>query len=119
MIIDAHQHFWQLSKPFDYAWLDNPDLERIKRDYLPADLKTHLDNAGVDRSVFVQTQHNVEENRWDRTALMRAAPDESGVVAYRGPGYRSKQLTNYYRLGDELARDRKIRFRTAHQFFVQ
>ena len=20
--IDAHQHFWQLSQPFDYGWLD-------------------------------------------------------------------------------------------------
>ncbi|SVA92617.1 uncharacterized protein METZ01_LOCUS145471, partial [marine metagenome] len=22
-MIDAHQHFWQLSQPFDYAWLDS------------------------------------------------------------------------------------------------
>jgi len=63
MKIDAHQHFWQLGR-FDYAWLDAPTLEPIRRDFLPADLKPLLDHCGIDRSIFVQTQHNVEENRW-------------------------------------------------------
>ncbi|MBT4902676.1 MAG: amidohydrolase, partial [Verrucomicrobia bacterium] len=54
-MIDAHQHFWQLSQPFDYAWLDSPDLEAIRRDYLPSDLKPHLDATGVRQSIFVQT----------------------------------------------------------------
>ena len=63
-MIDAHQHFWQRSQPFDYAWLENPDLAVIRRDYLPGDLKPHLDGTGVQQSIFVQTQHNVEENRW-------------------------------------------------------
>ena len=36
----------------------------VRRDYLPSDLLPHLQNTGVDASVFVQTQHNVEENRW-------------------------------------------------------
>lgn len=63
-VIDAHQHFWQLSQPFDYQWLDTPGLEPIRRDFLPADLAPRLEAAGVQRSVFVQTQHNVAENRW-------------------------------------------------------
>ena len=63
MVIDAHQHFWELGR-FDYGWLDAEPLEAIRRTYLPADLKTHLDATGVDKSIFVQTQHNVEENRW-------------------------------------------------------
>jgi L-fuconolactonase len=62
--IDAHQHFWQLSKPFNYGWLDNPQLAAIRRDFLPQDLKPHLTATGVERSIFVQTQHNVMENRW-------------------------------------------------------
>jgi L-fuconolactonase len=49
-MIDAHQHFWQLSKPFDYAWLDDPNLAAIRRDYLPADLKPHLDAAGMQQT---------------------------------------------------------------------
>ena len=63
-VIDAHQHFWQLSQPFEYGWLDTPGLEPIRRDFLPEDLAKLLGAAGVDRTVFVQTQHNLEENRW-------------------------------------------------------
>ena len=32
LVIDAHQHFWQLDKPFDYEWLRTPGLEKICRD---------------------------------------------------------------------------------------
>ena len=62
-VIDAHHHFWQLGR-FDYGWLDAQPLEPIRRTYLPEDLQPQLDAAGVDKSIFVQTQHNVEENRW-------------------------------------------------------
>ncbi|MFK7822244.1 MAG: amidohydrolase [Planctomycetaceae bacterium] len=62
--IDAHQHFWQHSQPFDYSWQDGDVMAPIRRDYLPVDLLPHLQNTGIDASVFVQTQHNVEENRW-------------------------------------------------------
>lgn len=63
-LIDAHQHFWQLSQPFNYAWLDAPELAAIRRDYLPEDLLPHLQATGIQQSIFVQTQHNTEENRW-------------------------------------------------------
>jgi L-fuconolactonase len=62
--IDAHQHFWQLSRPFDYAWLDAPALAPIRRDFLPEHLAPHLQAAGVRRSVFVQTVHTIDETRW-------------------------------------------------------
>lgn len=64
MKIDAHQHFWQLDQPFDYQWLDKPELAKIRRNYLPEDLKIHLDQCGITSSIFVQTQHNLAENRW-------------------------------------------------------
>lgn len=63
-IIDAHQHFWQLSQPFDYGWLDAPANAPIRRDYLPEHLAPLIQAAGADRTVFVQTQQNVAENRW-------------------------------------------------------
>lgn len=63
MIIDAHQHFWKLGL-FDTSWLQTTEHQPIRRDFLPPDLKTRIDAAGVDRTVFVQTQHNLEENRW-------------------------------------------------------
>ncbi len=63
MIIDAHQHFWQLPM-FDMEWLKTPEHAPINKSFLPADLESQLKQAGVDQSIFVQTQHNVEENRW-------------------------------------------------------
>lgn len=79
--IDSHQHFWQLSQPFDYRWLDAPANAPIKRDYLPEHLFSHLQAAGIERSIFVQTQHNVAENRW---ALGLAERHEflAGVVGW-------------------------------------
>lgn len=62
-VIDAHQHFWELGR-FGYDWLNEPPLEPIRRTYLPTDLRTHLQAANVDKSVFVQTQHNLEETDW-------------------------------------------------------
>ena len=64
MKIDAHQHFWQHSLPFDYSWQDAEPLAQIRRDYLPEDLAPLIREVGMERTVFVQTQHNVEENRW-------------------------------------------------------
>lgn len=65
MKIDAHQHFWDLSRSeFDYSWTDTDTNRAINKTFLPATLKPHLDKCGIDKSVFVQTQHNVEENRW-------------------------------------------------------
>ncbi|MDP6553099.1 MAG: amidohydrolase family protein [Pirellulaceae bacterium] len=63
-VIDAHQHFWQLDQPFDYRWLETPGLEPIRRDFLPEDLADRIAKVGVDRTVIVQTQHNIDESRW-------------------------------------------------------
>ncbi len=64
MIIDAHQHFWKLDLPFDYEWLREPQHEKICRDFMPVDLLPQLVDAGVTKTVFVQTQHSADENRW-------------------------------------------------------
>ena len=80
MIIDAHQHFWKRGL-FDTRWLETPRHEPICRDFLPADLEPLLKTAGVDYSVFVQTQHDTEENLW---ALREADlyPFIAGVVGW-------------------------------------
>jgi L-fuconolactonase len=62
-VIDTHQHFWELSR-FEYPWMAGADLDPLRRDYLPADLEPLLRPAGVDRTIFVQAQHDVEESRW-------------------------------------------------------
>jgi L-fuconolactonase len=80
MKIDAHQHFWRLDQ-FNAAWLDQPLLRKIRRNYLPADLKPHLDATGIEKSIFVQTQHDLDENRW---ALKLAEENDflAGVVGW-------------------------------------
>lgn len=88
MVIDSHQHFWQLGLPFEYGWLREERHRRICRDYLPVDLEPHLRAAGVDRTVFVQTQHNPEETRW-ALGLAEEYSFIAGVVGWvdlRAPG---------------------------------
>jgi L-fuconolactonase len=83
MIIDAHQHFWDRSHSdvFNHAWLEVPEHAAIDRSFLPRDLKPLIDSAGVERTVLVQTQHDLEENRW---ALGLAEKHEwiAGVVGW-------------------------------------
>ncbi|HEU4711456.1 MAG TPA: amidohydrolase family protein [Pyrinomonadaceae bacterium] len=62
VIIDAHQHFWQLQR-FDYPWMSS-DLEILYRDYLPYDLEPELAKNGVGQTVLVQASNSVAESRW-------------------------------------------------------
>lgn len=80
MIVDAHHHFWKLDLPFEYGWLRTPQHTPICRDYLPADLVPHLKHTGVQKTVFVQTQHNVEENRW----VLKLAEQNSFIAGVVG-----------------------------------
>ena len=78
--IDAHQHFWQLGR-FDYGWLDAPQLNAIRRSYLPDDLRPLLETQGVQYSIFVQTQHNEAETQWVLD-LAETHPFIAGVVGW-------------------------------------
>jgi L-fuconolactonase len=62
-VIDSHQHFWDISR-FDYPWMKGQELEPLRRNYLPEDLEPLLEPAGVERTILVQAQHNLEESRW-------------------------------------------------------
>ena len=65
MIVDSHHHFWDRSlAQFDYSWQESDAMSAICKTYLPKDLKPHLKKTGVDKTVFVQTQHNIQENDW-------------------------------------------------------
>ena len=81
LVIDSHQHFWQLDNPFDYAWLEPDYHTPIRRDFLPSDLEPHLKQIGVDRTVFVQSQHNTEETRW-ALSLAKQVDFIAGVVGW-------------------------------------
>ncbi len=50
--IDAHQHFWRLSRG-DYGWL-TPALAPIYRDFMPSDLAPMLERHSIEGTVLVQ-----------------------------------------------------------------
>ena len=62
MRIDAHQHFWRYSAA-EYPWI-GPGMERLARDYLPADLAPLLEAGGIAGCVAVQARQSLEETRW-------------------------------------------------------
>ena len=78
--IDAHQHFWQRGR-FKDAWLDEPKHKPISGSFLPDALAPLLHWNGIDGSVFVQTQHDVAENRW-ALDLAKKHPFILGVVGW-------------------------------------
>src|SRR5437870_9231596 len=62
MIIDSHQHFWQLSRG-DYAWL-TPKLKPLYRDFFPQDLQPYLAKSGIDGTILVQAAATMEETQF-------------------------------------------------------
>src|SRR3954468_9396514 len=79
MRIDAHQHFWDLSR-FDYPWMP-PGDSPLRRNYLPGDLAPILEQHRFDGSIAVQATAVLGETWW---LLELAAECETlrGVVAW-------------------------------------
>jgi L-fuconolactonase len=78
-VIDAHQHVWDLALA-PYPWL-GPHVEQINRTFGFEELRPHLQRAGVDSTVLVQSADNAAD-----TALMldvaAGNPEVAAVVAY-------------------------------------
>jgi L-fuconolactonase len=79
MIIDAHQHFWQLSRG-DYGWL-TPEAGGLYRDYLPDDLAPLLEEHDVGATVLVQAAPTEAETHF-LLGLAREHPFVAGVVGW-------------------------------------
>lgn len=79
MIIDSHQHFWQVGH-FDYPWM-KPDVEVLYRDYLPPQLEPILKECGVARTVLVQASNSLAETYW-LLSLAERHPFIAGVVGW-------------------------------------
>jgi L-fuconolactonase len=58
-IVDAHHHFWDPAEA-DYPWLTD-ELAIIRRRFGPEDLEPLLREAGVGRTILVQTVSSVAE----------------------------------------------------------
>jgi L-fuconolactonase len=78
MIIDAHHHLWTK----DLAWLQDPALAAIRRDYTVEDLRANLRAAGVDRTVLVEAGSETDAETADFLALARVTPEILGVVGW-------------------------------------
>lgn len=79
MKIDSHQHFWHYN-PEEFGWI-NQQMNVIRKNFLPADLKAELDNADFDGSIAVQARQKQEETSW----LLELASNHSfirGVVGW-------------------------------------
>lgn len=72
--IDAHQHLWRYTAE-EYGWIDDA-MRAIRRDFLPGDLSSAMQSAGVNGAVAVQARQSLEETRW----LLELA-DASEVIA--------------------------------------
>ncbi len=79
MIIDAHQHFWQLNRG-DYTWL-TPALEPLYRDFLPEHLIGHLQNKSIDGSILVQAAPSSAETEF-LMSLAKKHNEIKGVVGW-------------------------------------
>ncbi|CAN5826427.1 amidohydrolase family protein [soil metagenome] len=78
MIVDSHQHFWDLEK-VAYPWLV-PDYGPIYRTFTPEELEPQLRAAGVDRTVLVQAANSFE----DTDAMLASAREHPWIAAVVG-----------------------------------
>jgi L-fuconolactonase len=62
MIVDAHQHFWQVGR-FNYPWMSS-SLGVLYQDYLPEQLEPIIAGNSVTKTVLVQASKSIEESRW-------------------------------------------------------
>ncbi len=79
MRIDSHQHFWIYNSD-EYGWISS-DMEILRKDYLPDQLKTELTSAGFDGSVAVHARQSLAETQW----LLKLADQHSfikGVIGW-------------------------------------
>ena len=79
MLIDSHQHFWQLGR-HGSEW-PTPDLAPLYRDFTPDDLREVSAGNGVTGWVTVQSQPSMAETQW-LLQLAAETPEMLGVVGW-------------------------------------
>jgi L-fuconolactonase len=78
MIVDSHQHFWDLDK-VEYPWLV-PAYGPIYRSFTPPELEPQLAAAGIDRTVLVQAANSYA----DTDAMLAQAAEHAFIGAVVG-----------------------------------
>lgn len=73
MIVDSHQHFWNLERGAN-DWITD-DIWQIKRDYTPDHLRDYLKHLGIDKTILVEASAEHGENDF-----MASKAAEAGFV---------------------------------------
>ncbi|GIO95608.1 hydrolase [Paenibacillus lautus] len=76
--MDAHQHYWLIERG-DYEWI-TPEVPELYRNFLPSDLKPHLDSHQLDGSITVQAAPTLEETDY----LLSLADRDASIVGVVG-----------------------------------
>jgi len=79
VILDSHHHLWRYD-PARLPWIGD-GMPALKRDYGAADLEAAIAGTGVERTLLVHAQQNVEETEW-MLEVARAHPRIAGVVGW-------------------------------------
>ena len=95
MIIDAHQHFWNLEK-VAYPWMDSA-YGSICRSFEADELEPLIRKAGINKTVIVQAMNSYEDTEY----MLKVATEREWVGAVVGwvplniPEVADKKLQEY------------------------
>jgi L-fuconolactonase len=79
MMIDSHHHLWKYT-PAEYGWI-TPQMQAIRRDFLPEHLEQLMHFFGIEGTVAVQARQTLEETSW-LLGLADQHPLIRGVVGW-------------------------------------
>ncbi|MFC7341189.1 amidohydrolase family protein [Saccharopolyspora griseoalba] len=77
MTVDSHHHLWDLDVR-DQTWMTGPEMDRLRRDFLPPDLLAAIKGSSVDRTVLVQTVPDPDET--PEMLVLAETVDKIGAV---------------------------------------
>lgn len=80
MKVDAHHHFWKLSRG-DYYWITTAEIPELSRDFGPEDLKPLIGECSIEKTILVQCAETVAETEF-MLEIANASPFVSGVVGW-------------------------------------
>jgi predicted TIM-barrel fold metal-dependent hydrolase len=85
-VIDAHVHHFDLVR-FRYPWMDDPDFDALRGDYLPADYRADVGAAaaGVEGWVHVQAEVDHATDPVQETAWVSELADDARAEGAPGP----------------------------------
>lgn len=83
-MIDTHVHHLDLER-FRYPWLDDPEFDPLRREYLPSDYRAEIAEVPVEGWVHVQAEvdHGIDPVK--ETAWVSGLADEARATGLPGP----------------------------------